>query len=126
MSNPHQPPTLDPLQNANMFYPSANADAWVRQVRVFAILNGFQGLLEIAMGLLMIGMAFFVRATMRASATSGGAANDPNAASFARMLGVTYLAIGIPVLLGAILRIVAATQNYRYRGRILGILFITF
>ncbi|HEX5104394.1 MAG TPA: hypothetical protein VFV87_11315 [Pirellulaceae bacterium] len=125
MTNPYQSPAFDPKQFQDSPFQapvSANDYGWVSQVRIVAILNGVQGGLEIPMGLLYVGMAFFLPAMMQM-----GAANQPPGGSappkefFWFMTGL-YLVMGIPVLLAGILRILAAWNNFHFRGRTLGIL----
>jgi hypothetical protein len=125
MSNPYQSPAFDPKQFHDSPFQApvgVNDYGWVSQVRIVAILNGVQGALEIPMGLMYVGMAFFIPAIFEMGAANqppGAAGPPPEMLTF---MTVLYLVMGIPVLLAGALRIVAAWSNFHYRGRTLGIL----
>jgi uncharacterized membrane protein HdeD (DUF308 family) len=126
MSNPYQPPSFDPQQFREQpgYTASVAGDhSAVRQVRIFAILNAVQGLLEIPMGLFTAGMGVLFPALMQLDKTrnanpAGGAAPD----DFVWFITAIYFCIGIPVLVSGVLRIVAGVRNYRFRGRTLGMI----
>jgi hypothetical protein len=128
MSNPYQPPAFDAKQFQDQpAYAAAPASdfGWVNQIRVFAILNAVQGIMEIPMGLFTAGMGFLLPTIMHFEE-----ANNPNAAQdappewFFWGIGAFYVAIGLPALICGIVRLVAAYKNYRFRGRTLGIVSI--
>ena len=126
MSNPYQSPSYDPKHFQDAPYqPMAGANdyGWVSQVRIVAVLNAVQGGFEIPIGLMYIGAAFFIPAMMRMDQ-----GNNPNFRNgngppeeVGWILFGVYLAMGLPVLLVGILRIWAGVSNYRFRGRMLGL-----
>jgi hypothetical protein len=126
MSNPYQPPSFDPKQFQEQpayMAGGANDHGAVRQVRIFAILNAVQGLLEIPMGLFTAGMGILFPALMQMDKTrnanpAGGGPPD----EFVWFITAIYFAIGIPVLISGVLRIVAGVRNYRFKGRTLGMI----
>jgi hypothetical protein len=127
-TNPYQPPAFDPkqFQDQPAHAPPGSYDAgWVRQVRIFAILNAVQGLLEIPIGLMTggIGVLFPVMLQMEeVQKQKGGPEEVPEGLFWA--MSAIYLAIGIPVLICGALRLVAAYRNYYFQGRTLGIVSI--
>ena len=128
MTNPYQTPAFDPKQFQNQpgYFAGGSGDfGWVRQIRTFAILNAVQGMLEIPMGLLMTGMsALFptiISKDLQQKAEPGDAANQE---AMMWVVAGIYLAIGLPVLLTGILRIIAGVQNYRFKGRTLSLVSI--
>lgn len=120
MSNPYQPPSFDPkyFADAPLAPQPASGFGWVSQVRVVAILNIVQGALELPMGLVLVGAAI-VMPYFFASEKAAGRSEMP--AEVEWVLPVVYSTIGIPILLSGCLRIYAGIQNFRFRGRILGI-----
>jgi hypothetical protein len=120
MSNPYQSPAFDPKQFQDSPFQApvgANDYGWVSQVRIVAILNGVQGALEIPIGLMYVGMAFFIPAIIgmgEANRPPGADGPPPEMLTFMMVL---YLVMGIPVLLAGVLRIVAAWSNFNFRGR---------
>jgi uncharacterized membrane protein HdeD (DUF308 family) len=128
MTNPYQTPAFDPKQfqdQPGYLAPSASDFGWVRQVRTFAILNAVQGMLEIPMGLFMTGMSAMFPTLMRMDKQRQ--ADPANAMAEETMMWVVagvYLAIGIPVLISGVLRVIAGVQNYRFKGRTLGLVSI--
>src|SRR5262245_48339741 len=120
MSNPYQSPAFDSKQfqdQPGYFAASASDFSWVRQVRTFAILNSVQGALEIPMGLMMTGMSALFPTLARLDKQQN--ADPANAEATQAMMWVVagiYLAIGIPVLISGILRVIAGVQNYRFKG----------
>jgi len=126
MNNPYQSPAFDSkqFQDQPAFVPPGAQDSsWVGQVRIFAILNAVQGVLEIPMGMFTTGMALLFPALIQMDK-----ARNPNAGpqpeEFMWFVSAIYLAIGIPVLASGILRVVAAIRNYSFKGRTLGIVSI--
>lgn len=122
MSNPYQSPAFNPQQFKDAPFQSpigANDYGWVSQVRIVAILNGVQGALEIPMGALYVGMAFFIPTVIEAG--NANQQGPPPPKEMLMFLTGTYLVMGIPVLLSGILRILAAFRNFQFRSRTLGI-----
>jgi hypothetical protein len=123
--NPYHPPPFDPkqFQDQPQYSGAAASDyGWVNQVRIFALLNAAQGMLEIPMGLFTTGMGVALPTMMQwAAAQDKEAAKEMPPEAMMWMLGGFYLAIGIPVLISGVLRIVAGVKNYRFRGRTLGL-----
>jgi len=97
----------------------------VGQIRLVAILSMVQGVLELLYGAMMASVGVFMPALM-----ANAAKNDPNfnrnpagpsPEFFENFAFWMYMGFGIASAVVGLLRIVAAIQNYRLRGRILGI-----
>jgi hypothetical protein len=129
MSNPYQSPSYNPNQFKDQpayMPPPGNSSGMVQAVRIVAILNAVQGGLEILMSLMYVAMsAFFpVMAQIQANNPNGrGPGNEPPK-EFFWVIGIVYGGIGLVMLVGGILRIVACLQNFKYKGRTLG--FVSF
>lgn len=92
----------------------------VSQIRVVAILNCVQGGLELLMGALLVTMAFmvpFIFSMQPPGANAGGP--PPEVQS---VMSGTYGVMGGAVLIAGLLRLYAGIQNFRFRGRVLGII----
>ena len=91
-------------------------------VPIVAILMMVQGGLEALYSLFMFAMGVMLP-TFVAGAARGRPAppQGPPPAAVGWMVGGVYLAIGAVCLTAAILKLVAGFRNYRFRGRILGI-----
>src|SRR4051812_46086318 len=129
MSNPYQTPAFDPkqFQDQPIYVTAAASDyGWVGQVRVFAILNAVQGILEIPMGCFITGMGVVLPAMIRMEKAKnpGGGQISSNDAMMFWVLSLVYVAVGLPVLSSGILRIVAGWKNYRFQGRTVGMVSI--
>jgi len=127
MSNPYQTPAFDPRQFQDQ--PAGPAAAfganWVGHVRIFAVLNAVQGMLEILMGLMLTaigGMLPFISQMkeMKEAETPEGMPPE----QFFWVFGGIYIAIGLVALASGILRIVAGVQNYRFKSRVLGLVSV--
>src|SRR6478609_1224958 len=101
MSNPYQTPSFDPKQfrDQPVFVTASPSDfGWVNQVRIFAILNAVQGMLEIPMGCFTTGMGVVLPVLIRTKQFE-----DPNVPSndtkMLWVLSLVYLGIGLPVLI---------------------------
>jgi hypothetical protein len=125
MSNPYQSPNYQPQHFQDpAFQPPAGANeyGWVSQTRIVAILNMVQGGLELPVGLMYVGLAFFFPAIVKLDQ-----ANNPNFRNEAPpeemiwFLFAVYMTIGVCVILSGVLRLWAGFSNYRFRGRMLGI-----
>lgn len=124
MSNPYASPSFDPkqFQDYPSHIPPPNGYGWVQQVRVVAILNCVQGGLELLLGLFLSGMGIFVALMMQAERNNPNfRGNNAPPAGMEWILGGGYIAFGLIIMAAAILRFYAGFQNFRYRGRILGI-----
>jgi hypothetical protein len=127
MSNPYQTPAFDPRQFQDQ--PAGPAGAyganWVGHVRIFSILNAVQGLLEVLMGFGLAGLGVLMPFFSRMKEFREAQANDEMPPEqFFWVFGGIYLAIGLVALASGILRIVAGIQNYRLKGRLLGLISI--
>ena len=123
MSNPYQPPGYDPKQFQDQPYaPMPVVDSgygYVSQVRVVAILNCVQGGLEIAIGLMLVAVAIIIPVMM------GMEELDPNGQlppeEMRWFVGGLYGVMGGVPLIAGLLRLYAGIQNFRFRGRTLGL-----
>lgn len=127
MSNPYLSPSFDPKQfqdYSTPFPPPQNTGfGWVQQIRVVAILNCVQGGLEGLAGAGLSGLGVFVSIMIMTERNNPGFRNgNAPPAGMEWLVGGFYVAIGMPLLLVGILRIYAGLQNFRYRGRVLGII----
>lgn len=114
--NPYQTPGSDLNQPRR---------GMVNQVRVVAILNAFQGLLELLMALLYGGMGVMFGVFLREEMRQGpGPAGGPDPEMMANIFTglFAFMAVGMVVI--AILRIVAGVRNYFFQNRILGIVSV--
>ena len=127
MSNPYQTPSLDSsAMQPGPDYVAATPEnwTWISQVRIVAILNAVQGGLEIAMGLFYAAMGFAIPALMKFQQM-----NAPNVRRNAEMppeqmawiMTAIYAGIGAVIVVCGALRIFAGIQNFRFRGRTLGL-----
>ena len=128
MSNPYQPPGFDAknFQDQPVYAPNPASDfGWVNQVRLFAVLNAVQGILEIPLGLFTAGMgALFPAIIQFDQANNPGPRPEDPPEWFFWGIAAVYLVLGVPVIISGVLRIVAAVKNYRYRGRTIGLVSI--
>jgi hypothetical protein len=118
--NPYASP---PAFNTAGGYAANRGRGMVSHVPVVAILMGVQGVLETVAGggLIAMGVALPTILTQQLAQQGGGPGDDfPPEAMTWIMLGV-YGGIGLVMVIVGLLRIVAAIRNYRFRGRILGV-----
>ncbi|MCA9268199.1 MAG: hypothetical protein KDA41_07000 [Planctomycetales bacterium] len=123
MSNPYQTPQFDDRsQFAADGGPAPRPSGKVQQVRVFAALNGVQGGLEVAMGLMLLAFAALFPLLLE---------NDPNmqrlnndGRSFQLFMTVLYGGLGIAGTVCGALRLMACFKNWNFRGRGLGMISI--
>lgn len=123
MSNPYQTPSFDSKHFQDAAYqPPPNNYGWVSQVRIVSVLNAVQGGLEIPVGLMYLAAAGFIPTVIRMEQANNP--NQPNAPPEEMIWFLTglYLFMGVPALLGGILRIVAGIRNFQFKSRTLGIL----
>jgi hypothetical protein len=126
MSNPYQSPqnpALDPkyFQDAPQLAYGSGEYGWIQQVRVYAILSAVQGLLELPMGAMVLGMGFFIPAMMALDKSNPKGGGNPPPDEFIYGMMGAYIAIGSVVLFSALLRLFAAYRNFYFKGRTLGI-----
>jgi hypothetical protein len=124
MSNPYQPSSFDPKQFQDVAYSPVPVPSggfgWVSQVRIVSVLNCVQGALELALGAMLVAMAVFVPYAMQMQ-KAGGNGGPPPPAGMETILTASYGGIGAGLLISGLVRIVAGIQNFRFRGRVLGI-----
>ncbi len=125
--NPYQPPPFDPkhFQDQPAQVGSAPSDSgWVNQVRLFAVLNAVQGILEIPVALYAIAMGVLVPAMSHFEKIQNAQKLDDDVAQmpawFLWTVAGMYLTLGALVLVFAVLRLIAGFQNYRLKGRRIG------
>jgi len=129
MPNSYQPPAFDSkhFQDQAAFPPGApqNYSNWVGHIRTFAILNLVQGLMEATLGLGLTGLGVLfpiigrMEEVKKAQLEQG---TNPEQMFWA--IAAIYLTMGLMALVSGILRTVAGVQNYRLRGRTLGLVSI--
>jgi len=122
MSNPYQSPQSQPFdakyfQDAPVLSQGGGEYGWVQQVRVYAVLSAVQGMLELPVGAMVLGMGFLIPTMMRLDRQRG----NPPPDEMLYVVTGTYVAIGSIVLLAAFLRLIAAYRNFYFKGRMLGI-----
>jgi len=76
--------------------------------------------LELALGAMLVAMAVFVPYAIQMQ-KAGGNGGPPPPAGMEMMLTAGYGGIGAGLLISGLVRIVAGIQNFRFRGRVLGI-----
>jgi hypothetical protein len=89
----------------------------VRHVPIVAILMIIQGALEALMGLGLVAMCAFVPMLIQMEAEQGG---PPEAPPTWLLIGI-YGGMGLVALVAAILHIFAGIRNYKFRGRVFGL-----
>ncbi len=127
MSNPYASPQhesfevpTDDFQIPKGLIPSG----MVQQVRVVAILNAVQGLLELMLAAVLISMAVFMPLMMNSDPNfQRQMADQPNAGSeeMFMYIWIGYGIVGFVLLCLGVLRIFAGFRNWSFRGRMLGI-----
>jgi hypothetical protein len=123
MSNPYQPPGFDPKRFQDQPYMPApvmdSGHGYVSQVRVVAILNCVQGVLEVLLGLMLVGVAIFMPIMIEMEQAKDRAGQPPPP-ELKWILGGVYGVMGGAPLIAGLLRIIAGVQNFRFRSRTLG------
>lgn len=125
MENPYQSPE-SPFEPAEDLAGSPFADhipsGKASQVPLVAILmmvqGGFELLYAAFMFLMGVMMPMFMAPAMRARP---GPPQGPPLAMMGWAMGGIYLGLGAVLLIGAVLKLAGGFRNYRYRGRVLGI-----
>jgi hypothetical protein len=87
-----------------------------RQIKIVAILMMVEGALEGLMGIFLCVMGPVMMELFKSAPppTHGGPAPPPE------LFGAIYLAMGIPTVLGGILKVVAGIRNVSFKSRTLG------
>jgi len=94
----------------------------VRHVPIVAILMIVQGFLEILMGLGYVGMGIMFPVMMRMEMEQqGGPPGGPPPEAMMWILLAIYGGMGLVAMVAAMLHIFAGVRNYRFRGRVLGL-----
>jgi hypothetical protein len=125
MSNPYQPPGFDPQRFQDQpYYPQPAFHpglGMVNQVRIVAILNCVQGALEMLMGLMLVAMAVIMPIVIGMEQNAPDRNGQPPPEELKWFLSGLYGVMGGLPLIAGILRVYAGIQNFRFRGRTLGI-----
>ena len=93
----------------------------VGHVQVVAILMMVQGALEALVGLGLVALGGFFPAMMQMEMDQGQAGPQPMPAEMSWMMLIIYGGMGLLVLIAAGLHIFAGIRNYKFRGRVLGL-----
>lgn len=121
--NPYASPELQTGQGAGgpmPPYPPSPSRGMVRHVPIVAILMIVQGALETLMGLGLVGMGAIFPTIMEMDQQAAPPGGPPPEAMSWILLAV-YGGMGLITLVAAILHIVAGVRNYKFRGRVLGL-----
>lgn len=103
-------------------YTRVPGQGMVRHVPIVAILMIVQGALETLMGLGLVGMGIFMPLMMQMEMEQQGrppAGPSPEAMSWIFL--AIYGGMGVVTLVAAILHIFAGIRNYKFRGRVFGL-----
>jgi hypothetical protein len=95
----------------------------VRHVRVVAILMIVQGALELGMAVLL-GVLAVIVPQMAAQAASSHPQDSLPPETFLQIMTFTYGGMAAVTLVAALLHIIAGVRNYRFRGKVFGIVAI--
>ena len=102
--------------------PRSPGRGMVGHVPVVAILMIVQGALEALMGVGLVAMGGFFPAMMQMEMDRGQAGPQPmSAETMSWMMLIIYGGMGLLVLIAAGLHIFAGIRNYKFRGRVLGL-----
>ncbi len=123
--NPYASPELQTGQGSGgpvPPYAPSPGRGMVRHVPIVAILMIVQGALETLMGLGLVGMgAIFPTMMQMEMQQQGGPPGGPPPEAMSWILLAVYGGMGLITLVAAILHIVAGVRNYKFRGRVLGL-----
>jgi len=127
MTNPYQSPNDLGYSAARHALPSSSSatNATLVKVKVLAILMMVQGVLEVLLGLMLggIGIAFYVASDQIFATQQQGLPRQPAPPEW---LFLIYVVLGAMLLAVAVLRIYAGVRNLKFRGKLLGIIAISF
>jgi hypothetical protein len=126
MENPYQSPeSLPGLSDAQAGTPFADHIPGGRasHVQILAILMMVQGGFELlyAVFLFVMGVVMPMYMAKAPPIPPGQPAQGPSPLVMASVIGGVYLGLGAAILIAGVLKLTAGFRNYRYRGRILGI-----
>ena len=126
MSNPYESPNFDSPSGSESPGPSSSGavpSGMVQQVRVIAILNAVQGLLELMMGGLLVfaGVMMLAMEDNPEFQRAMEQQQDPAAAEIMPYMWIGYTVIGALLIASGIFRMIAGFTNWKFRGRIMGI-----
>jgi hypothetical protein len=122
MENPYQSPEepsgpfAQPVPEGAFPHPAG----LVRHVRVVAILMIVQGSLELGMAIL-IGVFTLFMPQMMAQATASHPQDSLPPEAFLQIMTFTYGGMAAATFVAALLHIIAGVRNYRFRGKVFGI-----
>lgn len=126
MSNPYQSPPNAAFDQKffqdRPLPPGGSEFGWIQQVRVFAILNAVQGLLEFPLGvmLLIVGGMFPAMMAMDRNNPNRPVGGPEPPEEMMWIVMAMYMTIGGVLLLISALRLFAAYRNFYFKGRVLG------
>jgi hypothetical protein len=122
--NPYASPDLHSAGGHTEPMPPSRG-SMVRHVQTVAILMVVQGALELIMALFLIGLAVVMPLLFQSAQQGGPPGGRPPGAPPPELMSWIMFGMygftGFMVLVGAVLHIVAGVRNYKFRGRVLGI-----
>lgn len=107
--------------NPGGHYGNVPHDSFPNQVPVIGILMIVQGVLELLLGLFMVGMAGFFPLMMAMDPGMGQGPGQGPGAPPVWIIGIVYGVLGLAISIPGILRIYAGYNVYRFRRRIFAI-----
>ena len=123
MDNPYQ----SPQDSGGVPFSEGGSGGMGSHIRIVAILMMVQGGLETLIGVMLLimgGVMPSVFANMAAGAPAGpGQAPPPAAVGW--VLGGVYFGLGVVLLAGAVLKLVAGWRNFWFRGRVMGLVALS-
>ncbi len=123
--NPYASPDLrsgDATVGPGPSYLPSSRRGMVRHVPIVAVLMIVQGCLEVVMGLGLVGLGAVLPRIMQSEmARQGQPPEVPDPETMSWILLAVYGFLGLLVLSGAVLHILAGIRNYMFRSRMLGI-----
>jgi len=125
---PNQPPGPNPYSapasaaENGTFSHQSSSGAWVRQVRVLAVLMCVQGALEFLFGIYFVVMGFVFPGLMNQQGLApSGQLPAEQVETFSNVMFAFFVVAGLVVTFVGILRFVAGILGFHFRGRGLGI-----
>jgi hypothetical protein len=122
MENPYQSPKepCGPFAEAVPEGSFPRPAGLVRHVRVVAIIMVVQGALELGMAVLL-GVLAVIVPQMAAQAASSHPQDSLPPQAFLQIMTFTYGGMAAATFVAALLHIIAGVRNYRFRGKVFGI-----